>query len=194
MAHAAVGQNLAPNDSPVVLFPQRWISHRLQAAVLKSAIRGPPFARLKFKRAAGPATTCGSINHLPAGQRLRTFKSMVLLYAVARGKKPGIYTTWADARAQVEGVSDAAYKKFDSLEHAQEFMIANREWRRVQMGRRASPLEAATPLHLRQGPTGPSLQTPSSGRSWLEAGLQCLFSVLIVIGSLWISQLILLHE
>lgn len=119
---------------------------------------------------------------------------MVLLYAVARGKKPGIYTTWADARAQVEGVSDAAYKKFDSLEHAQEFMIANREWRRVQMGRRASPLEAATPLHLRQGPTGPSLQTPSSGRSWLEAGLQCLFSVLIVIGSLWISQLILLHE
>jgi hypothetical protein len=42
-------------------------------------------------------------------------------YAVARGRKPGIYHTWRECRAQVEGFSDARYKKFKTLSDAKEF-------------------------------------------------------------------------
>lgn len=43
-------------------------------------------------------------------------------YAVKEGKKPGIYTTWDEAKAQVEGVGGAVYKSFKTLEEAEAFM------------------------------------------------------------------------
>lgn len=43
-------------------------------------------------------------------------------YAVAKGRTPGIFMTWADCEAQVKGFSGARYKKFDSAASAQEFI------------------------------------------------------------------------
>lgn len=43
-------------------------------------------------------------------------------YAVKNGRKPGIYSTWDEAKAQVDGFSGAIYKSFKSLEDAKNFM------------------------------------------------------------------------
>lgn len=46
----------------------------------------------------------------------------VKYYAVVKGKKPGIYRTWADCKAQTERFSGAVYKSFPTEEEAQAFM------------------------------------------------------------------------
>lgn len=43
-------------------------------------------------------------------------------YAVKKGKKIGIYHTWEDCKAQVNGYSGAMYKSFTSLEEAQDYL------------------------------------------------------------------------
>ena len=43
-------------------------------------------------------------------------------YAVKQGKIPGIYRSWADCSAQVQGFSGAIYKSFPTLEEAEAFM------------------------------------------------------------------------
>ena len=45
-------------------------------------------------------------------------------YAVAKGRKPGIYNSWDDASVQVNGVANC-YKGFKTLAEAQQFMVAN---------------------------------------------------------------------
>lgn len=45
-------------------------------------------------------------------------------YAVAKGRKPGIYTTWPSAEAQVKGFPGAIYKGFGSRSEAEAFMKA----------------------------------------------------------------------
>lgn len=42
-------------------------------------------------------------------------------YAVAVGRKPGIYPTWDQCKEEVHGFKDARYKKFNTLSEAQEF-------------------------------------------------------------------------
>ncbi len=39
-------------------------------------------------------------------------------YVVWRGRKPGVYSTWDEAKAQVEGFPGALYRKFKTLEDA----------------------------------------------------------------------------
>ena len=46
-------------------------------------------------------------------------------YAVARGRKPGIYLTWDECKAQVSGYSNALYKGFKSQSEAQEYLDQN---------------------------------------------------------------------
>jgi len=46
-------------------------------------------------------------------------------YAVAVGRKAGIYRTWADCQAQVKGYSKACFKSFPSEAGAQTFLKAN---------------------------------------------------------------------
>ena len=42
-------------------------------------------------------------------------------YAVAKGRKPGIYLSWEECAAQVKGYSSPKFKKFNSAEEAEEF-------------------------------------------------------------------------
>nr|XP_036234164.1 ribonuclease H1-like [Bactrocera oleae] len=44
-------------------------------------------------------------------------------YAVAKGRKEGIYTTWAECEQQVKQFSGAIFKKFPSLSEATDFLI-----------------------------------------------------------------------
>ena len=46
-------------------------------------------------------------------------------YAVLNGRVPGIYTSWDEAKAQVDGFSGAAYKSFKTEEEARGFMGGN---------------------------------------------------------------------
>lgn len=43
-------------------------------------------------------------------------------YAVAVGKKPGIYYSWDECRAEVDGVKGAAYKSFPTLKEAAAYL------------------------------------------------------------------------
>nr|XP_027221266.1 ribonuclease H1-like [Penaeus vannamei] len=46
-------------------------------------------------------------------------------YAVAKGKKPGVYATWPECQAQVTGFLGARYKKFATKAEAEEFIREN---------------------------------------------------------------------
>ena len=48
-------------------------------------------------------------------------------YAVLAGNKPGVYTTWAEAQAQVSGFSGAKFKSFHTLEEAQEYVNGSKD-------------------------------------------------------------------
>lgn len=43
-------------------------------------------------------------------------------YAVAKGRTPGVYTTWDDAKRQVDGFKYPKYRKFDTKEAAEAFV------------------------------------------------------------------------
>ena len=43
-------------------------------------------------------------------------------YAVKKGLTPGVYTSWADCQAQIDGFSGAIFKGFETLEEAKNFI------------------------------------------------------------------------
>jgi len=43
-------------------------------------------------------------------------------YAVAKGRKTGIFTSWDDCKKQVNGFSGAIFKSFKSIQDAKEFL------------------------------------------------------------------------
>lgn len=47
-------------------------------------------------------------------------------YAVKVGKQPGIYTSWEEAKQQVNGYQNAVYKKFKTKEEALAFLNSNK--------------------------------------------------------------------
>lgn len=47
------------------------------------------------------------------------------VYAVAIGREPGIYTTWAQAKKQVDGFKGAMYKGFNTEEEARAYLLEN---------------------------------------------------------------------
>jgi ribonuclease HI len=52
----------------------------------------------------------------PSGTKKQKF------YTVVKGHIPGIYTTWDEAKTQVDGYPGAVYKSFKTEEEAEEFM------------------------------------------------------------------------
>ena len=53
---------------------------------------------------------------------MTTPKTPKKFYAVRSGRKPGIYRTWEECKAQVEGYAGARYKGFPTLQDAEWFM------------------------------------------------------------------------
>ena len=43
-------------------------------------------------------------------------------YAVASGRRTGVFTSWPEAKAQVHGYPRAAFKSFATLAEAQDFV------------------------------------------------------------------------
>jgi ribonuclease HI len=54
-------------------------------------------------------------------------------YTVWKGKKPGVYSTWADCEAQIKGEKGAQYKSFDNRTAAEKALKRN-YWDFVQKG------------------------------------------------------------
>ena len=50
----------------------------------------------------------------------------VKYYAVAVGRKPGIYDTWAECQAQTDGFSNAKFKSFKTKDEAQKYLKGNK--------------------------------------------------------------------
>ncbi|KAI0360397.1 ribonuclease H-like protein [Trametes cingulata] len=46
-------------------------------------------------------------------------------YAVARGRVPGVYTSWDECQAQTAGFAGNKHQKFSSLEQAKQYLAAN---------------------------------------------------------------------
>lgn len=47
----------------------------------------------------------------------------LLFYAVKKGRKPGIYHTWPECQAQVNGFPGGQYKKFTTEYHATQYLV-----------------------------------------------------------------------
>jgi len=56
------------------------------------------------------------------GEEAMPKKKQKSYYAVAKGRKPGIYTSWPEAESQVFQFSGAIYKGFFELDQAQEWL------------------------------------------------------------------------
>ena len=52
---------------------------------------------------------------------------MTKFYAVRKGKKTGVFSTWDECKEQVTGFKGAIYKSFKTLEEAEEFVKGNEE-------------------------------------------------------------------
>lgn len=59
------------------------------------------------------------------------------VYAVLRGRKPGVYSTWAECEKQVKGFPNAAFKSFSTVVEALEW-IGNGEKERGEIGKAGS--------------------------------------------------------
>ena len=46
-------------------------------------------------------------------------------YAVVKGRQIGIYTTWTECKEMINGYSQAIFKKFDTKNEAEIFIINN---------------------------------------------------------------------
>ena len=47
-------------------------------------------------------------------------------YAVVKGRKPGIYTTWAECQDQINGYPNSIYKSFLTLDEAKDYIEAQK--------------------------------------------------------------------
>lgn len=67
-------------------------------------------------------------------------------YAVASGRKPGIYTSWPEAEAQVKGYGGAKYKGFASRAEAETWMKNPPDWQRKKKTVKKKAVSAETPV------------------------------------------------
>ncbi len=88
---------------------------------------------------------------------------MAFYYAVQRGKKPGVYNTWADCQAQVKGFSGAVFKKFASKAEAEAFAGASGGYGSV--GGNGSKSNGGSGYGISGGRTGSSGSAASSCRN-----------------------------
>ena len=56
-------------------------------------------------------------------------------YAVAIGRQKGVYKTWAECKAQVDGFKFPKYKGFETMEEAEEFIDEHSDHRQNKMAK-----------------------------------------------------------
>ncbi|XP_046455643.1 ribonuclease H1-like isoform X3 [Daphnia pulex] len=76
----------------------------------------------------------GSGNQSPTAKASTSGSQSKYYYAVAIGKNVGIYSTWAECKAQVNGCGFTKYRKFGTQKEAEQFIQENQ----IQKGARAS--------------------------------------------------------
>jgi len=86
---------------------------------------------------------------------LETIVAKKKFYAIARGRKPGIYDNWPLAEAQVKGFAGAVYKGFETRREAQAF-LKNPVCRRSPAGKKATPGKSRPPGKAQKHPAAPS--------------------------------------
>lgn len=80
-------------------------------------------------------------------------------YAIWKGKKTGVYSSWDEAKIQVEGFQGAQYKSFDTKEQAEKALQEN-YWKYVE---KSQP--TATQQHLLAG-SKPNLDSVVVDAAW----------------------------
>ncbi len=63
-------------------------------------------------------------------------------YAVKKGKKTGIYTSWDEAKAQVTNFSNPIYKKFQTKQEAEDFMNQTKQTQITNFYKEDDPQES----------------------------------------------------
>lgn len=101
-------------------------------------------------------------------------------YAVARGRAPGVYRTWTEAKEQVDGFAGARYKKFPTRAAAEAFVHADGAPILAQLGIaqldiQARPVAAAVPAVLLAStvPTVPTAPACAAAPPAAAKGLVC---------------------
>lgn len=64
-------------------------------------------------------------------------------YAVKKGRKPGIYRTWDEAKKQVDGFSGAEYKSFSQITDATDYLNWNKETQGAEIQKDEDTLQNA---------------------------------------------------
>ncbi|OSC96746.1 hypothetical protein PYCCODRAFT_1378567 [Trametes coccinea BRFM310] len=80
-------------------------------------------------------------------------------YAVARGRVPGIYSSWDECQAQTAGFAGNKHQKFSSLEQARQYLSQH------GVAAAVPPPSAAAASAVASSSTTPNLQTASSKRA-----------------------------
>eukprot|EP01023_Acetabularia_acetabulum_P015687 TRINITY_DN1767_c0_g2_i3.p1 TRINITY_DN1767_c0_g2~~TRINITY_DN1767_c0_g2_i3.p1 ORF type:complete len:634 (-),score=76.73 TRINITY_DN1767_c0_g2_i3:50-1864(-) len=87
-------------------------------------------AMLSFRCLKSPLQRPTSLSHRSRPGARKNRSCLLVLaadsfYAVAVGRNPGIYETWGECKDQTDRYSGAVFKKFPTLEAAQDFMYQN---------------------------------------------------------------------
>src|SRR5690606_36079910 len=115
---------------------------------------GPGTGRtLGQSRGPGREGPCPGIRTFSQGHR-KTPQLMAApkkFYVVWKGKRPGIYESWADCKAQIEGFKGAQYKSFPSFAAAKTAYSSNYlEYKGTSKGRAKKALGPAELLKIGQ--------------------------------------------
>ncbi len=90
-------------------------------------------------------------------------------YAVAKGRKPGVYRTWGDCKAQTERFSGAVFKSFPTEAEARDFVERFGDGLSVTGSAQSGQAEAAGGVQSVQAETANSM--PESGRNRKETAV-----------------------
>ncbi|CCM05124.1 uncharacterized protein FIBRA_07332 [Fibroporia radiculosa] len=102
--------------------------------------------------------------------------SKIAFYAVARGRTPGVYSTWDDCELQVTGFPGARYKKFNNAADA-EVWVASYGSASDPSGISSAPAPSNAPpqaakSHPRASEASPSMRTTSRKKNPAEEVLE----------------------
>ena len=78
--------------------------------------------RSRYKHRHEDGTACVGPDRCATFVVLVNYMTKPKFYAVRKGLRPGIYTTWAECQEQTKGVSGAAFKSFSTQQAADQYL------------------------------------------------------------------------